>query len=66
MSESEITRTVAIEHAGEKIQVEVHVHLTPEEIDQLAQRVEQRMAQRIREQQRWQAYHHAMTIGRNV
>lgn len=31
----EITRTVAIEHAGEKIQIEVHVHLTQEEIDRI-------------------------------
>lgn len=28
----EITRAVAIEHAGEKIHITVHVHLTPEEI----------------------------------
>lgn len=30
--EPEITRTVAVEHAGEKIQIEVHVHLSQEEI----------------------------------
>lgn len=29
---AEITRTVAIEHAGEKISVEVHIHLSQEEI----------------------------------
>lgn len=31
----EITRTVAIEHNGEKINIEVHVHLTQEEIDRI-------------------------------
>lgn len=35
MSENEITRTVAIEHAGEKIQIEVHVTLTREEIERV-------------------------------
>lgn len=35
MSENDITRTVAIEHKGEKISIEVHVHLTPEEIERI-------------------------------
>lgn len=34
-SENAITRTVAIEHAGEKIHVTVHVVLTQAEIDRI-------------------------------
>lgn len=34
-SPPEITRTVGIEHAGEKISIEVHVHLSKEEIERV-------------------------------
>jgi len=46
--ESEITRTIAIEHAGEKIHVEVHVHLTPEDRHKIAQMVIAEISKQIR------------------
>lgn len=48
-NQPEITRTVAIEHAGEKIIIEVHVHLTPEEIRRvLVPAVSAELAQQMR------------------
>lgn len=47
-----ITRTVAIEHAGEKIQIEVHIHLSKEERRQLAQVVMAEMVKQLRMQSR--------------
>jgi len=45
---TEITRVIAIEHAGEKLAIEVHVHLSKAELEHLAERVEQIIAEKLR------------------
>lgn len=47
-TQPDITRTVAIEHAGEKIHIEVHIHLSQEERRQLAQVVIAEISKRVR------------------
>lgn len=51
-NQPDITRTVAIEHAGEKIHIEVHVHLSQKERRQLAQVVMAEMCKQLRIQSR--------------
>lgn len=51
-NQPDTTRTVAIEHAGEKIHIEVHIHLSKEERRQLAQVVMAEMVKQLRMQSR--------------